>query len=216
MMNKLNITAVAAAIAMAISAGAMGATVTKVEYNASKDQITAKYKSDKAACSTMTGNAKDICVEEAKGLEKVAKAELEANYKPTDKHRYDVRIAKADAAYAVAKEKCDDLSGNAKDVCVKEAKAAHVAAKADAKVAVKTAEVNTTAQEKKADANATAQEKRADANATAREKTADVKKDAAADKRNADYTVAKEKCDALAGDAKANCIKDAKARYGQS
>jgi hypothetical protein len=204
-MNKLNITAIAAAIAMAISVGAMGATVTKSEYKASKDGITAKYKSDKAACSAMTGNAKDICVQEAKGSEKVAKAELEANYKPTDKNSYNVRIAKADAAYAVAKEKCDDAAGNAKDVCVKEAKAAHVAAKADAKVAVKTADVNATAQEKKVDANA-----------TARAKTADVKKDAAADKRNADYAVAKEKCDAMAGDAKANCIKDAKVRYGQS
>lgn len=215
-MNKLNITAVAAAIAMAISAGAMGATVTKSEYKASKDGITAKYKSDKAACNAMTGNAKDICIEEAKGSEKVAKAELEANYKPTDKNRSNVRIAKADAVYAVAKEKCDDAAGNAKDVCVKEAKAAHVAAKADAKVAIKTADVNVTAQEKRVDANATAQGKKIDANATAREKTADVKKDAAADKRNADYAVAKEKCDPLAGDAKANCIKDAKARYGQS
>jgi hypothetical protein len=35
-------------------------------------------------------------------------------------------MAKVDADYAVAKEKCDDFSGNAKDVCVKEAKAAQV------------------------------------------------------------------------------------------
>ncbi len=215
-MTKFNITALAAAFSLAVSAGAFGGTVTKSEYKASNDEITAKYKSDKAACKAMTGNAKDICAEEAKGHEKVAKAELEANYKPTNKNRYDVRIAKADAAFAVAKEKCDDLAGNAKDVCVKEAKAAHVAARADAKVAIKTAEVNATAQEKKIDANATAQEKKAAANATAREKTADVKKDAAVDKRNADYAVAKEKCDALAGDVKANCIKDAKVRYGQS
>jgi hypothetical protein len=35
-----------------------------------------------------------------------------------------VESAKADAQYAVAKEKCDDLSGEQKDACVKEAKAA--------------------------------------------------------------------------------------------
>jgi hypothetical protein len=35
--------------------------------------------------------------------------------------------------YDVAKEKCDDLSGNAKDVCVKDAKAAQAKAKAEAK-----------------------------------------------------------------------------------
>ena len=33
-------------------------------------------------------------------------------------------MAKADATYEVAKERCDDLSGNAKDVCKKDAKAA--------------------------------------------------------------------------------------------
>ena len=61
-----------------------------------------------------------------------------------------------------------------------------------------------------------AMEKKADASATAREKTAEVKKDAVADKRAADYAVAKEKCDALSGDAKSNCVKAAKARFGQS
>ena len=39
-----------------------------------------------------------------------------------------------EATYDVAKEKCDELSGNSKDVCVKEANAALVKAKADAKV----------------------------------------------------------------------------------
>ncbi|MEO8135958.1 MAG: hypothetical protein ABI831_18525 [Betaproteobacteria bacterium] len=204
-MKKFTLTAISAAFCVALSTGAIGANMTKTDYKAAKDEVTSKYKSEKAACKGMTGNAKDICVEEAKGHEKVAKAELEVNYSPSDKHAYDVRVAKADAAYAVAKEKCDDLSGNAKDVCKKEAKAAYVTAKADAKVAVKTA-----------DANATAHEKKVDANMTARDKTADARHDASADKRNAEYAVAKEKCDALAGDAKANCVKQAKARYGQS
>jgi hypothetical protein len=30
-------------------------------------------------------------------------------------------LAKADAAYAIANERCDDLAGNAQDVCRKEA-----------------------------------------------------------------------------------------------
>ena len=34
-------------------------------------------------------------------------------------------MKKAEAEYEVAKERCDDLAGNAKDVCVKDAKAAH-------------------------------------------------------------------------------------------
>ena len=45
---------------------------------------------------------------------------------------------------------------------------------------------------------------------------ADTRKDAAEDKRTADYKVAVEKCDSLSGDAKTQCVKDAKARYGKS
>jgi len=204
-MNKFNLTALSAAFCLAMSTGALAGAMSKADYQAANTDISAKYKADTAACAAMTGNVKDICVQEAKGREKVAKAQLVANDSPSDKHRYDVRIARADAAYAVAKEKCDDFSGNAKDVCLKEANSAHVAAKADAKLAEKTA-----------DANATAREKTGDANAAAREKTAEARKDAVADKRDADYAVAKEKCDAYAGDVKATCIKDAKARYGQS
>lgn len=148
-----------------------------------KDRIAAAYKTDKAACDPMKGNAKDICVIEAKGKEKIAKAELEVSYKPTRKSRYASSIAKAEADYAVAKEKCDDLAGNTKDVCVKEAKAAQIAAKADAKAQMKTS-----------DANASARETSADARSKASTKVADAQKDARTDQLNAQYSVAKEKC----------------------
>ena len=154
----------------------------------------AQYKTDKESCKSLTGNAKDICMEEAKGKEKVAKAEADAAYKNTPKAREAARVARADSSYNVAKEKCDDQTGNAKDVCVKEAKAAHVKAKADAKV----------------------DRVAADTTKTSVEKTAAARKDAAEDKRDADYKVAIEKCDALAGAAKDNCVKDAKTRYGKS
>ena len=81
-----------------------------------------------------------------------AKAELEDGYKPTKKTRYNVSIAKAEADYSVAMEKCDDKAGNDKDVCVKEAKAAQTAAKADAKSLLKTSEANQVANDKTASA----------------------------------------------------------------
>lgn len=203
-MIKFNLTALSVALFLATSTSAVAGATSKVEYKAAKERISTTYKSDSSTCRTMTGNAKDICSEEAKGRERVARAELEASYSPSDKHRYEVGVAKANAAHAVAKERCDDLAGNAKDVCRKEAKAAYVAAKANAKVAAKTA-----------DANATAREKTADADATARETTTRVREDAAVEKRDAAYAVAKEKCDALVDDANANCVKEAKTRYGQ-
>jgi hypothetical protein len=45
---------------------------------------------------------------------------------------------------------------------------------------------------------------------------ADARKDSQSDKRDADYSAAKEKCDALADDAKSNCMNQAKALYGKS
>jgi len=53
-------------------------------------------------------------------------------------------------------------------------------------------------------------------NIKATEKITEVRKDAAGDKRDAEYAVAIEKCDALAGDAKSTCVGSAKSRYGKS
>ncbi len=162
---------------------AQAATITKGDYNAGKTRIAADYKADKATCAQLAGNAKDICVEEVKGRDKVALAELEYSYsgKPGDRNK--VLVAKAEAAYAVAKEKCDDLAGNVKDVCVKEAKAVETKALADAKLGKQIGEAAT---------------------------------DAADTKRDADYKVAAEKCDALAGDAKSSCVAAAKSRFGKN
>jgi hypothetical protein len=142
----------------------------------------------------MKGNAKDICVAEAKGKDNVAKADAEAAYANTPKARENARVAHAQANYNVAIEKCDDLAGNSKDVCVKEAKAGLVKGKADAKV----------------------DRVAADTRQDAAGKQADARKDANADKRDAEYKVAIEKCDALAGPAKDSCVGNAKVQYGKS
>ena len=179
---------------LGITAGAEAQGTAKATRDMAVSQASEMYKADKATCAAMSGNAKDICMETAKGKEAVAKAEADAAYKNTPKARENARVAHAKATYAVSKEKCDDLSGNAKDVCVKEAKAALVRAKADAKV-------DRVATDSKVDAT---------------QKTAEARKDAAADKRDADYKVAVEKCDALAGASKDSCVRDAKSRYGKS
>ncbi|HEX6733901.1 MAG TPA: hypothetical protein VF096_03735 [Azonexus sp.] len=104
----------------------------RAEYKVGKERIEANFKTAKEACDSLAGNQKDICVAEAKGDRNVALAELEARYKPGEKARYNIQAAKAEAVYEVAKERCDDQSGNAKDVCVKQAKADEKTAKAEA------------------------------------------------------------------------------------
>lgn len=162
---------------------AQAATLSKADYQAGKTRISADYKADKAACASLAGNAKDICVEEAKAKEKVAHAELEYSY--TGKHDDQIKVleVKAKSAYAVAKEKCDDKAGNAKDVCVKEAKAIETKSLADAKLGKQIDEA---------------------------------KKEASEEKRDANYKVAVEKCDVLAGEAKDSCIAAAKVKFGKN
>jgi hypothetical protein len=193
-MNNRRCSVLALAVGLTLGTQAMAQSMSKEQYRSARDAIAAEYTSAKAACGSLSGNAKDICGVQASGNERFTRAELEAQYKPSVNASYKVRIARADANYAVAKEECDDKAGNVKDVCVKEAKAASVAAKADAKAEMKTSK----------------------ANSAAKETGSDARRDAAGDKSAADYAVAKEKCDVFAGDVKVNCINNAKARFGKS
>jgi len=168
--------------------------MSKDSYSMSKKHADTQFKADKAACSSQSGNARDICVAEAKGKESIAKADAEAAYEGTPKAREHARVARAEANYKVSLEKCDDLAGNRKDVCVKEAKAELVKGKADAKV----------------------DRVAADTRQDAAVKQADARSEAIVDKRDADYIVAIEKCDALAGSAKDSCVSTAKLQFGKS
>lgn len=136
-----------------VTSAAFSATMTKPEYSDAKKRITADYKVDKAACGKSTANAKDICMEQAKGKEKIARAELEYSYTGKAKDGNKVGVAKADATYAVAKEMCDDKSGQAKTMCRTEAKSAHKKSLADSTMMKKVGEAKVDATEEKREAN---------------------------------------------------------------
>ena len=142
----------------------------------------------------------------------------------------------ASAAYKSAVAQCDALSGNPKDVCVAQAKANLKKAKADAEAQYKNtdkarrdakieaAEADYDVAKAKCDAKtgnekdvcikeAKAAETKSKVDAKATEKVAAIRDDAREDKMNADYKVAIEKCDSLAGAAKDACVADAKAKY---
>jgi len=185
---------VAGALFCGASMAASADTMSKADYKAEKTRIDAVQEADLMRCKQLSGNANDICKLEAKGADKVATADLDARNKGTKEAAYDARVVRAKAAYAVAKEKCDDLAGNDKDVCVKAAKSAEVAALADAK----------------------ANKKIVDAGVKASNTVAEAKTDASKEKMDAQYKVAIEKCDTFAGDAKEACVKEAKRTYGKS
>ncbi len=156
------------------------AAITKDEHKAAVKNAETAYTNAKATCKSLAGNAKDVCMAEAKVEKTYSIAKTDGDFKNTAKAIYDGRKDVAKAEYDLAKTKCAAKAGNDKDVCIKEAKAIEVRALEDAKAGTKISEA------------------RADAS------------DA---KRTADYKVALEKCDAFAGDVKANCVKQAKTQY---
>lgn len=182
------------ALSQAATPNTSASTMSQDAYFQARTNANVQYKLDKDACSSLSGNAKDICLVEATGKDKVAKAEAAAIYKNTPKAREAARVAHAQAEFRTAVEKCDDLAGNRKDVCAREAKAVLVRGKSEAKVDRVTADT-------RADTAAKRTEARNDANS---------------DERDADYKVAIEKCDGLAGPAKESCVSSAKAQFGKS
>ena len=153
MNTSLNLKASLIFVAVLVLPMAQAATMTKADYTAGKTRISESFKADKAACASLTANAKDICIEEAKAKEKVATAELEYAYTGKSSDQNNVLKAKAEAAYAVAKEKCDDQAGNAKDVCVQEAKAIETKALANAKMGKEIGDAKVDASQEKRDAD---------------------------------------------------------------
>jgi hypothetical protein len=190
-MKSIIVSNLALAISLALSTGAIAESMSKKQFNAFDKKIDAEYKVAKKGCASLSGNAEDICEAQAKGNKNVAAAELKYNYNPSVKSLYKARVAKADADYSVANQKCDDKEGNAEDVCEKEAKAAKVQETAAAEAQMKTTK----------------------ADAVAIEKSSDAREDAEKDMRDANYAVAKEKCEALDGKSEDLCLSDAKVHF---
>lgn len=149
--------------AMLVGSVAQSATMTKADYNAGKALITADYKAGKVACASMADNTRDICIEEAKGKEKIGLAELKYGYtgKPADQNK--VLEVRAQSYYAIAKEKCDDKAGNVKDVCVKEAKSIEIKALVDARMGKQISETRVDGAQEKLDADYTVATEKCDA-----------------------------------------------------
>jgi hypothetical protein len=107
-------------------------------------------------------------------------------YEATPKARENARLARAEATYDVAKEKCDDCPANPKDVCVKEAEGGLTKAKGPTPRSI-------------ASRPSTSQD-------AVQEDARSRRRDAAKTSATRTYKVAVEKCDSLAGAAK-DCLR---------
>jgi hypothetical protein len=138
--HSLKLSLFVAGVLAATSGFAAGTDkMSKEDYKAAKDKISAEYKAAKELCKPMKDNAQDVCEKEAKAKEKIAMAELDFNRTGKDADKAKLAKVKADQDYEVAKEKCEDQKGDGMMACKKEAKAMHDKAVADAKAEKKVA-----------------------------------------------------------------------------
>lgn len=130
------IACIAAALCCAAAAHAAGpeGTMSKEAYKAQKERIEAEYDATQARCKPLDRTARRVCNQQARGARDIAAAELDMQYKPTADNDEKVRLARAEASYAVSLERCRALEGNAREVCRKDAKAVLAGAKAEAKL----------------------------------------------------------------------------------
>lgn len=101
-------------------------------YDQQVKKADADYLVAKEKCDALKGNEKDVCVAEAKAAHtkatadakarlKAAEAQGDANKEATDARR-NAAEDKRDADYKVELQRCDSMSGDAKDACVARAK----------------------------------------------------------------------------------------------
>lgn len=111
----------AARVAVEANAKAQYKGTLRSRTAARKEIAEANYKIAKAKCDAVVGNAKDVCIKEAKSVRVASEADAKAD-KEVIQARSKANEDKLDAEYKVALEKCDALVSEAKDTCVAAAK----------------------------------------------------------------------------------------------
>ena len=165
------------------------AQITTSDYKLQKDNISKTHDAEKEKCKGQMGNQRDVCIAEADAKEEIAKADLEAAYKDTSKTHINAAKVKAKANFKVAKERCDDQTGDAKSICVKKAEADRDSALADVGPMKETYK--------------------------ARKDIGKAREEAREEKMDANYELEMKKCDSYAGDAKDSCQTRVKQRFGK-
>lgn len=133
----------ASAFTLGIAAHAADAPNDPATYRSMTQKASTDYKAAVKNCSGMSGNARSVCVEEAKVARAHAEADAVAQYNNTQKDRARTGAALANADYALAKARCAGMTGAEKDNCINLAKSVHTAALADAKADRNIAAANT-------------------------------------------------------------------------
>lgn len=193
----IRIAFLAAALAASAAVGAAPATpvaplLSKEEMKAHKVRIEEQYDHAQMRCKRVQGHARELCNEQARSERDIQAAELRLQSEPTPENDQKLRLAKAEAAYALALVKCKAMDGSARGVCRSDAKQVYEMARREARlhqeVVVQSLRSENTVRERTAEADRLAQ---------------------------AEYNKARERCEALPPEGRQACITDAKTRFGK-
>jgi hypothetical protein len=130
------------AAALSMAALGIGAAVdsprtlmSPSDYMAGKRAIEAEIRLALARCREVPASQRDICKAEARGEERVRKAELSARYHGTVSSLDEVRLARAKALYDVARARCGGRLGEERIDCLRAAREDRNKSLADARLA---------------------------------------------------------------------------------
>jgi hypothetical protein len=117
------------AAALSVAAVGIGAAVdmprtlmSPVDFQAGKRAIEADTRLALARCREAVASAREVCKAEARGHERVRKAELNARYHGTVVAQEEVRFARAKALYDVARARCGSRLGEERIDCLRAAR----------------------------------------------------------------------------------------------
>jgi len=111
-------------------------------------RIDADFEAARERCDDLAGQAKDVCLAEARAERRIRKVEVAARGQGTSKAWYDAHIARAEAEFGVAKERCGIRAGNERAACIADARAGEARAKEEARLARQEAEAREVASER--------------------------------------------------------------------
>jgi len=113
-----------------VAAAGIGATfdsprslMTRQDYAQARAVVETQTRNAFAHCRALEGRERQLCRAHARGDGRVRKAELESRYRGTVEAAADGRLAKARAAFELARVRCNDRAGEEKSSCLSAARA---------------------------------------------------------------------------------------------
>jgi hypothetical protein len=164
--------------------------LTTDDVKAQKVRIEEQYDQAQTRCRRVQGHARALCNERARGERDIQQAELQLQAEPTADNDEKLRVAKAESAYSLALVQCKAMEGQARSVCRQDAKMVFNEAKQEARL----------------QKEVSGQQLRAAV--TVRDRSDQQEKVA-----QAQFNAARERCEMLPGEGRANCLADLKRRF---